>query len=386
MNVVLVSPNFPPNYYHFAVALRRNGVNVLGIGDAPYGALRPELRGALTEYFQLDRLHDYERMLRAVAYFTYHYGKIARLESHNEYWLESDARLRTDFNIPGLKLPDMARVKRKSRMKAVFVEAGVEVPQGRLVHSREDARALVTEVGYPLIAKPDVGVGAAGVYKIADEVDLEAFFAQKPLVDYLLEAFIPGRLFSFDGLTDRHGRLVFSAAHFYEPGILEVVNEDRDVYACSLRKIPAGLQEVGTRAVRAFDIRERFFHIEFLHPEDGRWVALEMNIRPPGGLMMDVFNFANDVDLYQQWANVLVFDTFTTDYTRPYHCAFVGRKRHRPYRHTREEIDGRYGPLIVHQEPISPVFARAMGEYAYIVRSPEMDQVQEAIDFILEVR
>lgn len=384
MNIVLISPNFPPNYYNFAVALRRNGATVLGIGDASYQSLLPPLREALTEYFRLDSLHDYDWLLRACAYFTYHYGKIQRLESHNEYWLESDARLRTDFNIPGLKLPDVRRIKRKSRMKEVFKEAGVEVARGAVVHSKEEAQVIIDEVGYPVIAKPDVGVGAAGTYKIEDEDDLDAFLAQKPLVDYLVEAFISGRLYSCDGLADRHGRLVFYTAHFYEPGIMEVVNEESDVFACSLRDIPPGLKEAGTRAVRGFDIRERFFHIEFFHADDGRWLAVEMNIRPPGGLMMDVFNYANDIDLYQQWANVVMFDTFTTEYTRPYHCAFIGRKRQHHYRHSREEIEEAYGSVIVHQEPINRVFARAMGDYAYLVRPPDLDEVQEAVDFILE--
>ena len=44
MNVVFVSPHFPPNFYKFCVALRRAGANVFGIAEAPYDALLPELR------------------------------------------------------------------------------------------------------------------------------------------------------------------------------------------------------------------------------------------------------------------------------------------------------------------------------------------------------
>ena len=43
MNVVFLSPHFPPNWYHFVVALRRAGATVLGIGDAPFDELRAEL-------------------------------------------------------------------------------------------------------------------------------------------------------------------------------------------------------------------------------------------------------------------------------------------------------------------------------------------------------
>jgi len=54
--------------------------------------------------------------------------------------------------------------------------------------------------GYPLIAKPDSGVGAANTYKIDDEKGLKDFFLTKPAVDYLIEEFIQGDIFSFDGL------------------------------------------------------------------------------------------------------------------------------------------------------------------------------------------
>ena len=60
-------------------------------------------------------MHQYDELLRALGYFTHHYGKIDRLDSLNEYWLETEAQLRTDFNIPGLKTDDMPRIKRKSR-------------------------------------------------------------------------------------------------------------------------------------------------------------------------------------------------------------------------------------------------------------------------------
>jgi len=60
-------------------------------------------------------------------------------------------------------------------------------------------------------------------------------------VDLIAEEFITGKLFSFDGLVDRNGRLIFYTAHTYSQGIMETVNEDRHVSYCSLRNIPANL-------------------------------------------------------------------------------------------------------------------------------------------------
>ena len=49
MNFVFVSPHFPKSYWNFCDRLRRNGVNVLGIGDAPYDEIPNELKACLTE-------------------------------------------------------------------------------------------------------------------------------------------------------------------------------------------------------------------------------------------------------------------------------------------------------------------------------------------------
>ena len=99
MNFIFVSPHFPKTYWNFCDRLHRNGVNVLGIGDAPFDEIPWELKQCLTEYYRVNDLGNYDEMLRAVAYFTFHYGKIDWIESNNEYWLEMDAQLRTDFNI-----------------------------------------------------------------------------------------------------------------------------------------------------------------------------------------------------------------------------------------------------------------------------------------------
>ena len=160
MNVVFLSPHFPPNWRLFCVRLRNLGANVLGIADEPYELLHPDLRAALTEYYRVSDLHNYDEVLRALGYFTHRYGKIQRIDSLNEYWLETEAHLRTDFNIEGPKIADLPRMKRKSEMKRLFTRAQVDVARGILVDSPAHARAFVASVGYPVVAKPDIGVGA----------------------------------------------------------------------------------------------------------------------------------------------------------------------------------------------------------------------------------
>jgi biotin carboxylase len=385
MNFVYLSPHFPPNYYRFCAGLREEGVNVLGLADAPYGSLRPELRGALSEYYRVDDMNSYDALVRALGHFTHRHGKIDGIDSHSEHWLETEARLRTDFNMAGLRQDRIGIVKRKSAMKEIYRSAGVRVARGAVVRTLEEARRLVAETGYPVVAKPDVGVGAAATFKIHDDAGLAAFFTSKPPADYIVEEFVQGRIFSFDGLTDRDGNLVFFTAHAYSQGIMETVNEDNHVFYYSLREIPADLEEAGRRTARAFDVRERFFHFEFFRADlDGGITALEVNLRPPGGLTTDMFNYANDIDIYREWARVVAHNRFTATWSRPYHVAYVGRKRCKRYARPHEEVLRSLGPLVCHHEEINSIFRAAIGDYGYLVRSKELEEVLAAARYIHE--
>lgn len=382
MNFVYLSPHFPPNYYLFCVNLQQLGVTVLGLADEPYELLRPELKAAMKEYYRVNDMQNYDELLRALGYFTHRYGKIDRIDSQNEYWLETEAKLRTDFNIPGLKVGDMQRIKRKSVMKQVFAKADIETARGRVVKNFQDAKRLIQEIDYPVVAKPDIGVGAAKTYKIHNETELEQFFAQKPVVDYILEEFINGTICTFDGITDRSGNPVFYTSHQYSQGIMETVNSDDNIYYYSLREIPPDLEDAGRRVLKAFDVRERFFHFEFFRNPQDKIVALEVNMRPPGGMTTDMFNYACDIDIYKEWANIIVHDKFTADYTRRYHCSYIGRKFNRSYTHSNEEIAAIYGDKILHQEAISGIFSAALGDYGYLVRSPDLAEIHTIAQYI----
>ena len=176
MNVVFLSPHFPPQYFRFCRSLKTAGANVLGIGEEPYDNLTQEVCAALTEYYRIDDMHDCDALVRACGYFTHRYGKIERLDSLNEYWLGTEARLRDDFNIFGVRGREIDFIRRKSHMKAKFREAGVPVARGQIVQTVDDAQALIRETGYPVIAKPDDGVGAIATYRLDSDQVLASFF------------------------------------------------------------------------------------------------------------------------------------------------------------------------------------------------------------------
>jgi hypothetical protein len=382
VNVVFLSPHFPPNFQRFCVGLREAGANALGIADEPHERLRPELRAALSEYCRVSDMKRYDDLLRGLGYLTFKHGKIDRLDSMNEYWLETEARLREDFNIPGLRPADMPRVKRKSEMKRVFEQVGIRVARGRVCANAAATRALVEEVGYPVVAKPDVGVGAARTYKIRDARELDAYLASVTPSEYIVEEFIEGVIVTYDGLADRDGRIVFDASLRYSRGVMEVVNEDTDIWYYVERDVPGDLQAAGRQLVEAFQVRERFFHFEFFRLGDGGLVALEVNLRPPGGLTVDMWNFQSDIDMYRQWAALIVTGRVEVPAERPFFCAYVGRKHRYHYAHDADELVARLGGLLRHHQGIDDIFSTAIGNYGFVLRSPDLGELERAAGVI----
>ena len=191
-NVIFISPNFPTNYWQFCRELKNNGMNVLGIGDQPYDQLSGELKASLNEYYKVDTLENYDAVYRAVAFFIHKYGRIDWLESNNEYWLELDAQLRTDFHITtGPRAHEIEKYKSKLAMKAYYQKAGIPCARCAAVTDLEAGLAFAREAGYPLVAKPDNGVGASHTYKLSDEEELKQFFDQKlPHIPYIMEEFV----------------------------------------------------------------------------------------------------------------------------------------------------------------------------------------------------
>ena len=83
MNFIMISPNYPDNYWMFCRGLKKYGATVLAIVDTAYDNLLPELKENIDECYVVNNFNNYDEMLRAVAYFTFKYGKIDWIESNN---------------------------------------------------------------------------------------------------------------------------------------------------------------------------------------------------------------------------------------------------------------------------------------------------------------
>ncbi|WPB73609.1 ATP-grasp domain-containing protein [Archangium violaceum] len=382
MNVVFISPQFPPQFFHFVTALRELGVNVLGMGDAPYDSLRPELREALTEYFFTPNLNDYDALLRAAGYFTWRHGRIDRIDSLNETWLEVEARLREDFHVPGLLPTDIVRLRSKQGMHDVFKGAGVPHPDAIPVKDAAGVKTFARSVGYPLVLKPDVGVGAAHTFKVSSDAEVDAAFGES-LSGYVAQAFVRGTIVTYDGLVDQDGHIIFVFSHEYSDGIMESVLEKRDLAIWSHKEIPPALDKLGRKTVAVLGLRERWFHLEFFRLSDGSYVALEANLRPPGAYLLDMMNYACDIDVYRLWARMMAGeDVRGFRYAPKYHVCHAARRAGRQYRYGHQEVVKRLGDsLLLHRE-MPGVYRSALGDEMYLTRHQELPAMLDALRFI----
>lgn len=395
MNFIFISPHFPHTYWQFCHELKRNGVTVLGIGDAPYDSLQQELKDSLDEYYYVDHMEDYDKMYRAVAYFAFKWGRIDWIESNNEYWLEQDARLRTDFNIKtGIQTDHIAAIKEKSEMKRYYKLAGV--PSARQIKASEGEEAVrhfAELTGYPIFAKPDNGVGANGTYKISTAEELSTFFREeKDWPSYVIEEFVTGNIASYDAIIDANGDPLFESMNRFPPSIAEIVHRHLDLSYYVSPEMPEQLRQRGRATIKAFGVFNRYVHLEFFVLDrdreglgkKGDFVGLEVNMRPAGGYTPDMVNFAHSLSTYKIWADMVAFGKTDVRPGEQFYCAFASRRDEHHYVHSHEEIMQKYGSRMVMCERMQGIMVSAMGEQMYTVRLKTYEEWQEFERFVHE--
>lgn len=389
MNFVFISPNFPVSYRHFCTCLKANGVNVLGVGDAPYDELHPDLKAALTEYYKVDTLQNYDQVLRGIGYFTGRYGKMDWIESNNEFWLELDAALRTDFNVTsGLKTADMAKIKRKSVMKEYYRKAGLPVARAEFATDLDSALAFTALVGYPVVCKPDNGVGANATYKFKCDEDVVKFFQEEHTAEYLMEEYVPGFVTTYDGIINSKGEVLFAASHISPNSIMDMVNDHIPMFYYVDKDMPQDVIDAGKATLAAFGVRRRFFHLEFFRlyedkeglGKKGDLVALEVNMRPAGGFTTDMINYSQSADVFQIWADMVAYDELRHSYDGPHtFCVFSSRWDDCTYKRTVAEVKEGLGSKLRMASRIPDAISGAMANDAIIAC---FDTLEEMNDFV----
>ena len=393
-NFIFISPNFPTNYWQFCRELKKNGLNVLGIGDQPYDELSNDLKDSLNEYYKVSSLENSDEVYRAVAFLTYKHGRIDWLESNNEYWLERDAKLRTDFNITsGFQEKDIPRIKFKSKMKEYYAQAGIPTARYHMVDTLENCLAFAQKVNYPVVAKPDNGVGASHTFKIENEEQMKQFFDLKwPNTIYIMEEYVNGEVNSYDAIIDSNGEPMFETGNVTPMSIMDIVNNSDNSIFYILKNLPEDTRAAGRATVKSFGVKSRFVHFEFFRllkdqeglGKKGELVALEVNMRPSGGVTTDKIDFAHSTDVYKNWADMIAFDRSTMPVGKHAYCAFAGRRDGKDFIMGHEGIMEKYGANMKMVERIPDVLSGAMGNQMYVAVFPSQKELDAFYEDILK--
>ena len=392
MNVVFISPHFPLYFHNFCSRLKERGVNVLGIGDEDYNLISNEAKNAVTEYYKVSNLENFEEVENACKFYENKYGKIDWIESQNEYWLEMEATLRSKFNVnTGTKIENMSPMKYKSKMKEYYKKVGIPTARYHIAQNFDESRKFIDEVGYPVVVKPDNGVGASHTYKIENDEQLQNFFDQKEVgVRYIMEEFINGEVNSYDAIINSKGEIMFETGNVTPMSIMDIVNNNDNSIFYIVKNLPEDTRKAGRVTVESFGVKSRFVHFEFFRllsdkeglGKKGDIVALEVNMRPSGGVTPDMINFANSTDVYKIWADMIAFDRTEKSVGNHSYCAFAGLRDGKNFVMSHDDIMAKYGENMKMCERVPDALSGAMGNQLYLATfdtKEEMDKFYEDV-------
>jgi hypothetical protein len=254
-----------------------------------------------------------------------------------------------------------------------------------MVEDEKGCRTFIKKVGYPVVVKPDNGVGAEHTYKLSNDEELLSFLADRPEdVPYIMEEFIHAEVNSYDAIIDSNGEPMFETGNVTPMSVMDIVNDQDNSIYYILKDLPEDTRAAGRATVKSFGVKSRFIHFEFFRltqdqegmGKKGDVVALEVNMRPCGGFTPDMINFAHSTNVYKIWADMIAFDRSTTPVGDHAFCAFAGRRDGKDFVLSHEEIMEKYGKNMKMVDRIPDALSGAMANQMYVATFP----TQEALD------
>jgi carbamoylphosphate synthase large subunit len=399
MNIIFIEPSFPYNQREFVRGLHQAGATVIGIGERPQEHLADDIKGWLSHYVQVKSVVHEPSLLRAVQHVQ-SLVYVDRLEATVEAHIMAAAKVREATGIPGTSVRTAYLCRDKPAMKEVLREAGIPCAQSTRANDPDHARAFAASIGFPLIIKPTAGAGASGTWKVRNERELEQVSSECGLADgaeVAIEEFIEGHEGYLDTLTIG-GEVVHEFITHYYPSVLVAMRERwiSPQMVTTNRIDEPGYREVRQMArdvIKVLDIGTSATHMEWFFGPKGLKFS-EIGCRPPGVGQWDVYNTANDFDLYLEWASALVHGRPQRSPSRRYAAGMIALRPSCDGRITGysglEEIQRRFGDYIVaaHLPPVGsetqPVEGGYMANAWMRLRHPDYDRLREIMDTIGE--
>ena len=399
MNIIFIEPSFPYNQREFVRGLYEAGATIIGIGERPQEHLSDDIKHWLSHYTQVRSVVDEPSLLAAVQQIQSHIY-VDRMEATVEAHIMAAAYVREATGIPGTTVQTAYLCRDKPAMKEVLRKAGIPCALSARANEPKAVRDFAQQIGFPLIIKPPAGAGAAGTWKCRDMQQLEQVIIESGVADgaeVAIEEFIEGHEGYLDTLTI-NGEVTHEFITHYYPNVLVAMRERWiSPQMVTTNRIEApGYQEVRKMArdvIAVLGIETSATHMEWFASSKGLKFA-EIGCRPPGVGQWDVYNTANDFDLYLEWASALTHGRPHTMPSRRYAAGMIalrpGCDGHITGYSGLETIQNRYGDCIVASHLPSPGSATQPVEGGYManawmrVRHPDYDALRQIMATIGE--
>lgn len=387
MNVLMISPGFPPEMQHFTRGLDAVGANVVGLGDQPEDLLPETARRALSAYLHVGDFQDEPAVIGQVARFAAR-APIHRVECLWEPYVILAARIRERLGLPGLTVEQTIPFRDKEVMKRILDAAGIRTPHHYSATTVAGVVEAAETVGYPVIVKPIAGAGSESTYRVASRQELDAIVpALRHVAEVSVEEFVDGDDMTFDTLCV-NGEIQHYSISTYIPRALfmkenEWVSPITLVYRDpDLPELEAG-RRMGQAVIRALGFQTGYTHMEWYRTRTGEAVFGEIGARSPGAGLVDLINYAADIDTYTGWAECVVHGRFTQQVERKYNAAWIYKRAQGLGRIRRydglEPILAEMGPHIVNVD-LNPIGAPRrdwrkvlVGDGMVVLRHPDLE-------------
>jgi len=395
MNVIFLEPAFPDNQKEFVRALKKVGASVIGVGERPRDWLPNDVRDALDEYVQVGSVTDEGTLFGAVRSIQDRLW-VDRLEATVEAHVLPAARVREACSIPGTTARTAWLCRDKPSMKDALRAAGIPTARSLGTNSAGEAREFAQRVGLPLIVKPRAAAGAAATWRVDSPKGLEEVIVASGLADghaVALEEFIEGHEGYFDTLTVG-GKVVHEFITHYYPNVLEAMRTRWiSPQMVTTNRIDApgyrDLREMGRRVIEILGVETSATHMEWFAGPKGLMFS-EIGCRPPGVCQWDVYCAANEMDLYEDWANAVVHGRTWLVPSRGYSAGMIALRPDRDGRIERyegiDDIQRRFGEWVVacrFPDPGTPTQSVEAGYMANAwvrMRHPDYDHLRWMLD------
>jgi biotin carboxylase len=314
----------------FTRALARTGARIVGVSDRPIDEVPEIARQHIDHYLQVTFLGEQEKSVREILSWP-GIEKIRQVECLWEPCVLMAAAVREKLDLPGMTIAETIPYRFKDEMKRRVSQAGVRVPRYVRTSSREQCLDAAAAIGFPLIIKPLSGAGSVDTHRVDNMAELEqGLDKMRHVSEIAVEEFIEGEEFTFDAISI-DGRIVFESVAWYRPRpLVDRVHEWVSPQTIVLRDLDAphlvAGRQMGRDVLKALQFRTGFTHMEWYLKPDGEVVFGEIGARPAGAHIVDLMNYACDIDLYEGWAETVTSGRFSQRPERRYNSAIIVKR------------------------------------------------------------